>query len=497
MKQNAGILMTGTFLSSIVFFSCSQSNNANQKPTLENSSKPNIIYIMADDLGYGHLGCYGQKLIHTPNIDKLAEEGMKFTQAYSGCSLSAPARSTLMTGTHSGHTSVRGNGGGVALQEDDITVAEVLKQAGYVTGIFGKWGLGEEGTEGVPNKQGFDEFFGYLHQLHAQFYYPEFLWENNSKYFIAENEENKCGVYSHDLIMEKAFYFIKKYQSEPFFLYLPLAIPHHEFIAPESAMKMYEGKFEEEPIPHWRDGYALPDEPRATMAAMITYMDKGIGELMYLLHDLKLNENTLVLFTSDNGAAQGALPDPEFFTASGSLKGLKGSLYEGGIRVPMIARWTNRIKAGTESEHINYFPDVLPTLAELGGASQYVPDSLDGISFLPALLGETNQKEHEFLYWEDANYKRNPPFDMISGTLMQAVLMGKWKAVKNTPGSPIELYDLSIDIGEQHNIALENPNIVKKMLRTMKSEHKNAAPQLDVSANEAQDLYVPKVACCR
>jgi arylsulfatase A-like enzyme len=331
--------------------------------------------------------------------------------------------------------------------------------------------------------------------LHAQFYYPEFLWENDTKYFIPENAENKCGVYSHDLIMDKAFNFIKKHQSEPFFLYLPVAIPHHEFIVPESAMKMYKGQFEEKPISHWRDGYALPDEPRATMAAMISYMDKGIGELMALLHDLNLDENTLVIFTSDNGAAHGALPDPEFFNASGLLKGLKGSLYEGGIRVPMIARWTNRIKSGTENKHINYFPDVLPTLAELVNATQFVPKNLDGISFLPTLLGETNQKEHEFLYWEDANYKRTAPFDMFSETMMQAVLAGKWKAVKNTLDSPIELYDLSKDIGEQNNIAPENLEIVEKMLRIMNKEHKNAPPQLDITAKEAQDLYVPRVAC--
>ena len=262
-----------------------------------------------------------------------------------------------MTGTHSGHTSVRGNGGGVSLQKDDVTVAEVLKKAGYVTGLFGKWGLGEKGTDGVPNKKGFDEFFGYLHQLHAQFYYPE------------------------------------------------------------------------------------------------------------------------------------------FFNASGLLKGLKGSLYEGGIRVPMIARWTNRIKSGTENKHINYFPDVLPTLAELGNATQFVPKNLDGISFLPTLLGETNQKEHEFLYWEDANYKRTAPFDMFSETMMQAVLAGKWKAVKNTLDSPIELYDLSKDIGEQNNIAPENLEIVEKMLRIMNKELKNAPPQLDITAKEAQDLYVPRVAC--
>jgi arylsulfatase A len=472
-----------------------QPDNSETRSQTKKISKPNIIYIMTDDLGYGHLGCYGQKRIQTPNIDQLASEGMRFTQSYSGCSLCAPARSTLMTGTHSGHTPVRGNGGGVSLREEDVTIAEVLKKAGYTTGLFGKWGLGETGTDGIPNKQGFDEFFGYLHQLHAQFFYPDFLWENETKYMIPENAEDRCGAYSHDLIMEKAFEFVKENKSNPFFLYLPIAIPHHEFVAPELAMQQYRGKFEEHPIPHWRDGYALPDEPRATMAAMISHMDSGVGELMQLLKELKLDENTLVIFTSDNGAAHGPLPDPEFFNASGSLRGLKGSLYEGGIRVPMIARWTTHIKPGTVNNQINYFPDVLPTLAELGNASQFIPDNLDGISFLPSLLGDDSQKKHDYLYWEDASYERIPPFGIEEQTMMQAVRMKKWKAVKNSPDSSIELYDLSMDVGEENNLASGNPGIVDEMLLIMKREHQNAPPQMDVTAAEAQKLYVPKVAC--
>lgn len=458
-------------------------------------TKPNIIYIMADDLGYGHLGCYGQKLIQTPNIDKLAEEGMRFINSYSGCALCAPARSTLMTGTHSGHTSVRGNGGGVSLLKTDVTIAEVLKKTGYKTGLFGKWGLGEDGTVGTPNKKGFDEFFGYLHQLHAQFYYPDFLWKNETKYIIPENTQDRCGVYSHDLIMNKAFEFVKNHQSEPFFLYLPIAIPHHEFVAPESAMEQYRGKFEEHPIPLWRDGYALPDEPRATMAAMISYMDKGISELMTLLKELELDENTLVIFTSDNGAAHGSLPDPDFFNASGPLRGLKGSLYEGGIRVPMIARWTNQIKAGTINKHVNYFPDVFPTLTEIGNATKYIPKKLDGHSFLPTLLGKKNQLEHDFLYWEDASYQRVSPFGIESETLMQAVLMGHWKAVRNSPEEEIEIYNLSTDIGEQNNIAEDYPQLVKKALWLMKREHIEAPPQTDITAKKAQKLYVPEVFC--
>ncbi|MDX1284260.1 MAG: arylsulfatase [Draconibacterium sp.] len=457
--------------------------------------QPNIIFIMADDLGYGHLGCYGQEIIQTPYIDKLAEEGMRFTQAYSGSSLCAPARSTLMTGTHAGHTPVRGNGGGVSLRDNDVTIAELLNKAGYATGLFGKWGLGEEGTEGIPNKQGFDEFFGYLHQLHAQFYYPEFLWENEKKFFIKENANDKCGIYSHDLIMERAKEFVEKNQNQPFFLYLPLAIPHHEFVAPDEAMKQYSGKFKERPIPFWRKGYALPDEPRATMAAMISHMDKGIGELMELLDSLNLDENTLVIFTSDNGAAHGPLPDPDFFNASGPLRGLKGSLYEGGIRVPMIARWKGKIEDGSESEFVNFFPDIFPTLAEIGMASEYVPDMLDGISFAPVFFGEENQNQHEFLYWENANYERIPPYGEVEGSLEQAILLDNWKAVKNNPDLPIELYNISQDISETTNLASEHPELIKKIETMMKKEHHQAPPQVDMTAKEAQELYVPEVFC--
>lgn len=462
-------------------------------PGKETNEKPNIIFIMADDLGYGHLGCYGQQLIQTPNIDRLATEGMRFTQAYAGCSLCAPARSTLMTGTHTGHTPVRGNGGGVSLQKEDVTVAQILKKAGYATGIFGKWGLGEAGTAGVPNKKGFDEFFGYLHQLHAQFYYPRFLWHNEEKVAIPENA-NGCNVYSPDLIMEKAFNFVRKHQSEPFFLYLPFTLPHHEFVVPEEDMKIYSGKFEEHPLDHWRDGYALPQEPRATMAAMISHMDKKVGELTALLKELYLDENTLIIFTSDNGAAEGPLPDPEFFKANGPLKGLKGSMYEGGIRVPMIARWPNHIQPGSTSSHALYFPDVLPTFAELANVSDEVPTNIDGISFLPALYGKQN-KEHPFMYWEDADYERTPPFGEITSTLKQAVLQGEWKAVKNAPDYPVELYNLTSDIGEQNNVAAEHPDLVNKLEQLMKSQHVTAPPQLDMTAAEAKKLYVPEKSC--
>ena len=419
--------------------------------------KPNIIFIMADDLGYGHLGCYGQKIIQTPNIDRLANEGMRFTQAYSGCSVCAPSRCTLMTGYHAGHISVRGNGGGVSLLENDVTIAEVLKKAGYITGLFGKWGLGEEGTVGIPNKKGFDEFFGYLHQLHAQFYYPEFLWDNTTKFTIPENVNMQRKIYSHDLIMDRALNFIHSHRDDPFFLYLPVAIPHHEFIAPSETLQMYSGKFEETPLNHWRDGYALPKEPKATFAAMVTHMDKSISELMALLKELNLDEDTIVFFTSDNGAAHGPLENPEFFNASGRLRGYKGSLYEGGIRVPMIVRWPGHIKSSSVSDHVTYFPDMMPTLAELADAAQFVPDNIAGLSIVQTLLQKEQQKKHSVLYWEDVDYQRVPPYQVIPETLQQAIRMGQWKAVKNNPHDPIELYDLSTDSAEKNNVAAEHP----------------------------------------
>jgi arylsulfatase A-like enzyme len=455
------------------------------------SSKQNIIFIIADDLGYGHLGCYGQEIIQTPNIDKLAQEGITFIQAYSGCSVCAPSRSSLMTGLHTGHVSVRGNGGGVSLSLNDITIADLLKEAGYVTGIFGKWGLGEQGTVGVPNKKGFDEFFGYLHQLHAQFYYPEFLWENQKKYQIPANKNGQRGEYSHDLIMQRACDFIRRHRDRPFFLYLPVAIPHHEFIAPDETLQMYSGQFDETPIDHWRDGYALPSEPKATFAAMVTHMDKEIGNLMALLKELSIDKKTIVFFVSDNGAAHGPLENAEFFRANGPLRDYKGSLYEGGIRIPMIVRWPGHIQASSQSEHMTYFPDIMPTLAELAGAGHLVPENIDGISIVPALLQQDQQEEHPWLYWEDAEYERVSPYGMIAGTFMQAIRMKQWKAVKNSPGAPVELYDLSIDISETQDLANKHPDVIEKIKQIMETAHTEPPPQVDMTHSEAARLYIP------
>ncbi|MCC6156337.1 MAG: sulfatase-like hydrolase/transferase, partial [Candidatus Hydrogenedentes bacterium] len=263
---------------------------------------PNIVLIMADDLGYGHLGCYGQEHIRTPNIDRLAREGTRFAQAYAGCSQCAPSRSVLMTGYHSGHTPVRGNSGGISLRAEDVTVAEVLQRAGYRTGLFGKWGLGDADTPGVPNKQGFDEFFGYLHQKHAHFYYTDYLWHNDSRFALPGNMDGKREQYTPDVILDRALDFIRESKEAPFFCFVSSTIPHHEWAVPESSLKEYSGNFDEtRPEFRWREGYAFPKEPKATMAAMISHLDKGVGKIIQLLDELKLRENTLVLFTSDNG----------------------------------------------------------------------------------------------------------------------------------------------------------------------------------------------------
>ncbi len=353
-----------------------------------NAERPNIIFIMADDLGYGHLGCYGQQHIHTPNIDRLAKEGLRFTQAYAGCSLCAPSRSVLMTGYHCGHTPVRGNSGGIAMPDEYVTTAEVLKSAGYTTGVFGKWGLGDAETEGVPNKQGFDEFLGYLHQKHAHFYYTDYLWHNGEPYPLPGNTHGQKEQYSHDVILQKSMDFIRGNHANPFFCYLSLTIPHHEWIAPEDSLEEYSGTFDEHPPRfRWRQGYAFPDEPKANMAAMITRMDDGVGQIMALLKELGIDDNTLVIFTSDNGADRYSVAEPEFFKANGPLREYKGTLYEGGIRIPAIARWPGHIAPGTESALPWYFCDVMPTLAELGGATDAVPGGIDGLSIVPTLVG--------------------------------------------------------------------------------------------------------------
>ncbi len=443
--------------------------------------RPNIVLILADDLGYGHLGCYGQKYIQTPNIDRLAKQGMRFTQAYAGCTVCAPSRSVLMTGYHTGHTPVRGNTGGIALRDRDRTLAEMLKSAGYRTGLFGKWGLGDANTEGVPNKQGFDEFIGYLHQKHAHFYYTDYLWHNGERYMLPGNKDGKRGQYTHDVVMEHALKFIENEKDNPFFCFLSYTLPHHEFAVPDESLKLYAGKFKE--VPHevqWRQGYAQPAEPKATMAAMITHMDKGVGQVMELLERLGLEEDTLLIFVSDNGGADYSLACPEFFEANGPFRDYKCSLYEGGIRVPAVASWPGKIKESSESDHVWYFADFMPTFLELAGATETLPHDCDGLSIVPELLGKQAaghaQAQHEFLYWETGS----------GAKLDRAGRLGDWKAVWPAGDAPLELYDLSRDLGEKNNVADRHPDIVAEMKGRLERNHADPPPQIEPPKSDSR-----------
>jgi len=423
--------------------------------------KPNIIFIMADDLGYAHLGCYGQEKIRTPELDVFAAEGMRFTQCYAGAPVCAPSRSVLMTGLHCGHTSVRGNSGGIPLLADDVTVAEVLGSAGYRTGIFGKWGLGRSGSAGVPNEQGFDRFFGYLHQVHCHFYYPYYLIDDREKFLLSENYGGRRRQYTHDVIVERALEFVRESKDRPFFLYVPFTIPHTELLVPEDSLREYRGKFPE-PTP-WvcpRRHYADQPTPRAAFAAMVTRMDRDVGRILTLIEELGLDSKTIVFFTSDNGGQDGGGADLAFFDGNRPLRGSKGQVYEGGIRVPMVVRWPGHVARGTANDHVWAFCDVLPTLAELGGAR--TPSGLDGVSAAPTLLGPEvaarPQPEHRFLYWEQPRGRG----------LAQGVRMGDWKAVRLKADGPLELYNLMEDIGETTNVAAAHPAIVAEIEEYLK-----------------------------
>ena len=437
----------------------------------KNSNKPNIIYILADDLGYGDLGCYGQKRIKTPNIDKMAKEGMLFTDHYAGCTVCAPSRCSLMTGVHTGHTYIRGNSNysetsQLPIPDSTKTVAEYLKGAGYRTGLIGKWGLGGPGTSGLPTKQGFDYFFGYLDQRHAHNYYPEYLYRNETKIRL---EGNKVGnprpdgegvsvkrtQYSHNLFAEEALQFIDKNKANPFFLYFALTIPHANNRGGDNGMDIGME------VPDLGE-YADMDWPFAEKgkAAMITRMDKDIGKLLNKLKELGIAENTIVIFTSDNGPHKEGGAQPEFSNSSGPLRGIKRDMYEGGIRVPMIAWCPGTIKPNSKSHHVSAFWDFLPTACDIGKVNP--PKETDGISFLPELLGQ-RQKEHEYLYWE--YYERED--------FKQAVRIGKYKFVKSGENYSWEMYDLENDLSETTDISQEHPELIarlKDILLTVRTE---------------------------
>lgn len=431
--------------------------------------KPNIVWIMADDLGIGDLGCYGQQIIRTPNIDRIAAEGMKFTDAYAGCTVCAPSRSTLMTGKHAGHTTVRSNPGGVPILASDVTVQQVLKTAGYATGCFGKWGIGNIGTDGAPWRHGVDEFYGYLHQSHAHWYYPQFLFHNDQKDMLPGNENGKRVTYSHDAIAEKALSFIRRNQDKPFFCYVPFTIPHLELLVPEDSLREYRGKIpDSKPYPNERKHYADQPEPRACYAGMVSRLDRDVGRILALLKELKLEENTIVFFTSDNGGAPRQWGE-EFFHSNGPYRGHKTNMYEGGIRTPMLVKWPGRIRAGSLNSHPWYFCDFLPTAAEIAGVKP--PSGIDGISVLPTLLGK-KQRQHEYMYWELPRYIAKTG-EFRKEMPMAAVRMGEWKGVRPEPDKPIEVYNLKEDPGETRDLAGKRPDLVKKLdeiFRTARTE---------------------------
>ncbi len=435
------------------------------------AKKPNIIFIHADDLGYGDLSCYGQQKFQTPNLDRMAAEGVRFTQYYSGNTVCAPSRASLMTGYHSGRAYIRGNGDH-PLRPEDVTVGEVLKQAGYKTAVIGKWGLGTAATTGRPDQQGFDESFGFLDHTHAHRQYTDHLWKNGEA--VPVNLEKD---YANDLFAAAATDFIGRNRQQPFFLYLSFTVPHAELRLPEDAVKPFRGKFAETPFtnakadavasfPPARErrasiGYRSQTEPYAAFAGMVTRMDQHVGQVLARLMELGIDNDTIVFFTSDNGPHKEGGANPEFFDSNGPLRGIKRDMYEGGIRVPMIVRWPGKVKAGKSSEQIWAHWDFLPTAAAIAGMKP--PAGIDGISMLSSLLGK-KQRGHEFLYWEF--HERG---------FEQAVRMGDWKAVRHAPTDSIELYNLKADVGETNNVASRHPEVMKKMEAHLNSARTESA----------------------
>ena len=442
---------------------------------------PNIVYILADDLGYGEVGCYGQTRIRTPNIDQLAKDGMRFTQHYSGSPVCASSRCVLLTGKHTGHSYIRANSenggwgpdqpeGQFPIPDEEVTIAELLKTKNYKTAVIGKWGLGGPGSKGHPNFQGFDYFYGYLCQRVAHNYFPTHLWRNHdvdilgNDYFRAHQRikttpESEDGwdqyqgkVYATDRMIEEAETFINKNWKEPFFLYYATVVPHAALQVPKDSLEEYIGQFDEQPY-LGQKGYLPHPYPKSAYAAMVTRMDRNIGRIIDLIEKLGLTENTLIMFSSDNGPTYNGGTDSNFFESTRNLRGLKGSIFEGGVRVPMIAKWPGRIEPDTSTDHISAFQDVMPTICDAAGIDS--PNEIDGISFISTLLGKTeNQKQHELLYWELKQ--------------QQAIRMGEWKLYRraNKNGQiKNHLFNLANDEAEKNNLAKSNPDQLQKMIR--------------------------------
>ncbi len=453
---------------------------ASALPALEGaqgSRPPNIVLIVADDLGMGDLGCYGQKQIRTPNIDRLAAEGLRFTDAYAGCTVCAPSRSVLMTGFHMGHTSVRGNTGGQSLSEGDVTLPMLLKQAGYATGGYGKWGLGDRGTPGAPPRKGFDEFFGYLNQAHAHNYYTPVLVHNEDLYPLPANAGGKRGTYSQDVISEKALAFIERNAKQPFFCYMPSTIPHWELLVPEDSFAEYRGKFPEKGFSRPGSRYADQPEMRAAYAAMVTRLDREVGRMVEMVRKMGQEKNTLFVFTSDNGNALGIIGE-SYFNSSAGFRGHKENLYEGGIRTPVIARWPGRVPVGATSSLQWSFCDMLPTLTDIAGVA--APKGIDGISMAPTILGRAQRRKPEWLYWELPRWVAKES-RFADGVPMQAARNGDWKAVRPKTGAPLELYNLRTDPQESKDLAASEPKVLARMEAFLKSartppKHLNVPP---------------------
>lgn len=500
------ILLIFPYLISLVFSTDSTQTTRSEKPF---SEKPNIIYILADDLGYSELGSYGQKLIETPNLDALARKGMRFTSHYAGAPVCAPSRCVLLTGKHTGNAYIRGNDewasrgdvwdyekavndpnleGQRPLPVSEITIGKMLQEAGYQTGIVGKWGLGAPLTDGIPNNRGFDFFYGYNCQRQAHNLYPKHLWKNKEKVWldnelIIPNTKLAAGTdprnlhsyasysqqdYAPALMQQEALSFIEANKDAPFFLYYATPLPHVPLQVPQKYVDKYVGKFGDEEPYLGEKGYFPHRYPKAAYAAMVTYLDDQVGEIIAKLKETGQYENTLIIFSSDNGPTYNGGTNSPFFDSAKPFKSKygwgKGFVHEGGIRVPMIAVWENKIESGTTSDLVSAFWDVMPTLAEVAGAK--LPDNIDGISFLPELLGHQGQREHEFLYWEFPAYEGQ-----------QAVRMGKWKGIRQNifkGNIEIELYDLIADPRELHDVAKDHADIVAEIQNIMKKSHQPA-----------------------
>ncbi|MDO6854118.1 arylsulfatase [Cellulophaga lytica] len=480
--HNSFVIATTAFL----FLACKETKKevAADKEIVKEEivkQKPNIIYILADDLGYGDLSSYGQVNFKTPHIDKLAENGIKFTQHYTGSAVCAPSRSSLMTGLHTGHTPIRGNRelkgqeGQEPIPASSITIAEVLKDAGYTNGAFGKWGLGYIGSTGDPINQGFDEFYGYNCQRQAHRYYPTHLWQNDEKVLLKGNDYTNTVTYAPDLIQKETLRFLEDNKDKPFFAYVPLVLPHAELMAPkDSIFKKYDGKFKE--VPHTTKErytsdygpdinpteYSSQDKPYAMYASMVDRLDVYVGQIVAKVKELSIEDNTIIMFASDNGPHKEGGANPAYFNSGGGLRGEKRDLYEGGIRTPFIVVWPNKIKAGTTTNMVSAFWDILPTVADITETT--IPAEVDGVSLVPTLLNKGEQKQHDYLYWE---------FNIQKGR--KAVRKGDYKGVwykmnADKPGN-FELYNLKNDEAETTNIADKYPKIVLEMKQLMKDSH--------------------------